>query len=232
MKRYGFVFARGGSKGIKGKNIKDFCGKPLLAWAIEAGFSSGMLDCVVVSTDSPEIAKVARSCGARTPFLRPEELARDTSPEFLAWRHAVSFLRESGEDFDTFVSLPATAPLRTAEDVRACINKYEEGGCDLLLTCHEASRHPMFNMYRESEKGRVCIYDKTDPPVIRRQDAPRIFDGTTMAYISSPDFIMSHFGIWEGKVGYAEFPRERAIDIDDELDFKIAEYLMKERLGQ
>ena len=232
MKRYGFVFARGGSKGLKGKNIRDFCGKPLIAWAIEAGLATNMLDCVIVSTDSPEIAEIARAHGAKTPFMRPAELAHDNSPEWLAWQHAISFLKENGEDFDTFVSLPATSPLRTTDDIRSCIRKYDEGTCDLLLTCQPSNRHPMFNMYRNVGKEHLTLYDKTDRPFTRRQDAPKIYDGTTMAYISNPQFILSHNGIWEGNVGFVEFPRERAIDIDDELDFKFAEFLMKERMNK
>lgn len=232
MKRYGFVFARGGSKGIKGKNIRDFCGKPLIAWAIEAGLESGLLDCMIVSTDSPAIAEIARSYGAKTPFMRPEELARDNSPELLAWRHAVQWLADNGEEFDVFVSLPATAPLRTVDDIRKCVEKYESNDYDLLLTCQPAGRHPMFNMYRETGGGLLGLYEKADPPITRRQDAPRVYDGTTMVYISSPAYILGHDNLWDGKVGFMEFPRERAIDIDDELDFKIAEYLMRERMAK
>lgn len=232
MKRYGFIFARGGSKGVRGKNFRNFCGKPLIAWAIEAGLNSNLLDCVVVSTDSPEIAEIANAYGARTPFMRPAELAQDNSPEWLAWRHAITFLKENGEEFDTFVSLPATSPLRTVEDIDICIKRYDQGDCDLLLTCQPPNTHPMFNIYREAGDGHVVLYDRVSPPITRRQDAPKIFDGTGIAYISSPKFILAHNGIWEGKVAYVEFPREKAVDIDDELDFKFAEYLMKEKLAK
>lgn len=229
MKRYGFVFARSGSKGVPGKNIRMLEGKPLLAHAIEAGLATGLLNDIVVSTDSAEIASVAREYGARTPFLRPTELARDDSSEWLAWQHAVSWLHEHGEPFDVFVSLPATAPLRTPNDVMTCIRMFEEGGCDLVVTCTPAQRHPMFNMYRVDNTGYAHIYVPTDPPIIRRQDAPPAFDGTTMVYVSSPHYILEQSSLWAGKVKAVAFPRERALDIDDELDFRIAEMLLSER---
>lgn len=231
MKRYGFVFARGGSKGIPGKNIRELAGKPLLAWAIEAGRETGLLDDLIVSTDSPQIAEVARKFGARVPFMRPAELAADNSPELLSWKHAVAWLRENGEEFDTFVSLPATAPLRTAADIARCICEFEENDCDLVLTCQDAQRHPMFNMYTQKEDGFFQLYGKTDLPVIRRQDAPPAYDGTTMAYVTSPEYILSCSWLWDGRVRAVKFPRERAIDIDEPLDFEIAEMLLKKRLS-
>lgn len=228
MKRYGFVFARSGSKGVPRKNIRMLAGKPLLAYAIESGFATGLLDDIVVSTDSEEIATIARQYGARTPFLRPAELARDTSPEWLAWQHAVSWLHEHGEPFDIFVSLPATAPLRTPEDIVKCIRVFEEGDCDLVVTCTPAQRHPMFNMYRVDDAGYAHMYAPADPPVIRRQDAPPAFDGTTMVYVSCPKYIREQSSLWAGRVKAVTFPRERALDIDDPLDFRIAEMLLRE----
>lgn len=230
MKRYGFVFARGGSRGVPGKNIRMLAGKPLLAYAIESGLATGLLDDILVSTDSEEIAAVARQYGARTPFLRPAKLARDDSPEWLAWQHAVTWLREHGEPFDVFVSLPATAPLRKAEDIVKCIRVFEEGDCDLVVTCTPAQRHPMFNMYRVDDSGYAHVYTPVDPPIIRRQDAPAAYDGTTMVYVSCPEYILNHSSLWAGRVKAVIFPRDRAIDIDESIDFRIAEMLLEERM--
>ena len=229
MKRYGFIFARGGSRGVPGKNIRPLGGKPLIAHAIDTGRASGLLDEIIVSTDSEEIAAVARQYGARTPFLRPAELAQDNSPEWKAWQHAVSWLHEHGEPFDVFVSLPATAPLRLPEDVATCIKTFEEGNCDLVVTCSPAQRHPMFNMYRLDDEGYAHVYAPANPPIIRRQDAPEVFDGTTMVYVSCPRYILNNAGLWSGKVKAVPFPRERALDIDDELDFLFAEMLLSKR---
>ena len=112
----GFIFARGGSKGVPRKNVRSLCGKPLIAHAIDAALGSRFIQRVVVSTDDPEIADVARRYGADVPFLRPAELATDTAAEWLCWRHAIQFVNaEAGRlPLDLFVSVPATAPLRAS----------------------------------------------------------------------------------------------------------------------
>lgn len=232
MKAYGFIFARGGSRGLPGKNIKPMCGKPLIAWAIEAGKKTGILDRIIVSTDSEEIAAVARQFGAETPFMRPAELAADTSPEWLAWRHAVRFLRQSGDDFDLFVSLPATAPLKTAEDIRNCVDIYAQGGCDAVLTCAPAHRSPHFNMITLDSDGyaRIAIQPEKGQ-VARRQDAPAVYDLTTVAYVASPDYILSGNSLMAGKIKACQVNKINAIDIDDSVDWEMAEHFMSKRIG-
>ena len=111
------IFARGGSKGVMRKNIRPLAGKPLIAYAIEVARASRWIDQVVVSTDDPEIAAVAQHYGAEVPFMRPSELARDDSPEWLAWRHAIRTLGAGqGRAIDVFVCVPATSPLRAVEE--------------------------------------------------------------------------------------------------------------------
>lgn len=230
MKVYGFVFARGGSKGVPGKNIKEIAGKPLIAWAIEAGLQCGGLEKIIVSTDSPEIAAVARHYGAETPFLRPPELASDTAPEGLAWRHAVNFCQAHGDEFDVFVSLPATAPLKTPAQILACLNLYRQGGCDAVITCREASRSPYFNMVELDKAGYAhLIIPSCGEPVARRQDARPVFDMTTIAYVTSPEFILTERNLFEGKVKTLLVDKVSAIDIDDPVDFEIAEYFLLKR---
>ena len=127
MKAVAFIFARGGSKGLPGKNIRPLGGKPLIAWSIEHALAIKRIARVIVSTDSEEIAAVARDYGAEVPFIRPAELARDDSPEWLAWRHALNFLRETtGELPEVMVSVPTTAPLRLALDIENCLDEYEK----------------------------------------------------------------------------------------------------------
>ena len=110
MKVLGFVFARGGSKGVPGKNIKSLAGKPLITYSIEAGLESVLIDRVIVSTDDKEIKNYAILAGAEVPFIRPAQLASDDSPEWLSWQHAISEIRKRDGDFDVFVSIPATSP--------------------------------------------------------------------------------------------------------------------------
>ncbi|BCS87546.1 cytidylyltransferase domain-containing protein [Pseudodesulfovibrio sediminis] len=225
MKRYGFIFARGGSKGVPGKNIKPLGGIPLIGHAINAGKESGLLDRIIVSTDDKDIARVASKLGAEVPFMRPPELAQDTTPEWLAWRHAV----EQMDDFDIFVSLPCTAPMRTSEDVRTCITLFEAGGCDMVVTAREADRHPSFNMITLDDNGLASIAMPPTENIARRQDAPEVFDMTTVAYVTTPDYIRQHNGVFEGRTKAAIIPPERAIDIDTELDFAFAQFLMERK---
>ena len=122
MKIVAFIFARGGSKGLPGKNIRLLDGKPLIAWSIEHALAVKLIDRVIVSTDSDEIAAVAIEYGAEVPFMRPPELACDNSPEWFAWQHALDFLRANEGDMpNMFVSVPATAPLRSPDDIEKCI---------------------------------------------------------------------------------------------------------------
>lgn len=225
MKIYGFIFARGGSKGLPGKNIKPLGEIPLIAHAIQAGKNSGMLDRIIVSTDDQEIAEIAKKYGAEVPFIRPAELARDDSPEWLAWRHAIKQV----DDFDIFVSLPCTAPLRNGTDIRNCIETYLEGKCDVVVTTRKADRHPSFNMVTLNENGLASIAMPPKTNISRRQDAPVVFDLTTVAYVSNPTFIENHDALFQGRVAAVEIPPERAVDIDTELDFAFAEFLLERK---
>ena len=142
-----FIFARGGSKGLPGKNIRNFCGKPLIAWSIEQALAVESIKGVIVSTDSQEIAEVSRKFGAEVPFMRPNHLAQDESPEILSWKHALNFLLErDGVLPSVMLSLPATAPLRDASDIKNCLDLFNEGHSDVVITVSESYRNPFFNM--------------------------------------------------------------------------------------
>ena len=143
MKAIAFIFARGGSKGLPGKNIRSLGGKPLMAWAIEHALAVKRITRVIVSTDSIEIAELARAHGAEVPFIRPSELAGDDSPEWLAWRHGLNYLLDSdGVLPDAMVSVPTTAPLRLPEDIENCLDEYEKGDADIVITVTDAHRSP------------------------------------------------------------------------------------------
>jgi len=126
MKTYAFIFARGGSKGLPNKNLRFLAGKPLIGWSIDVAKKVSCINRIIVSTDSHEIAEVAVSYGAEVPFIRPAELATDASSEWLSWRHALDYLtKQEGDLPDIMLSLPATAPLRSVDDVDKCINAYK-----------------------------------------------------------------------------------------------------------
>jgi CMP-N-acetylneuraminic acid synthetase len=230
VKAIGFIFARGGSKGLPGKNIRPLAGKPLIAWSIEHARSVHRIERVIVSTESKEIADIARDFGAEVPFMRPMELARDDSPEWLAWRHALNYLIET-EGFlpKVMVSVPTTAPLRSPIDINNCLDEYEKGDIDVVVTVTEAHRSPFFNMVKKNSDGTVGLVISPVSAVTRRQDAPTVYDMATVAYVIRPEFILSHESIFEGRVGMVEVPRERAIDIDTIMDFKMAEFYLSQQ---
>ena len=224
---YAFIFARGGSKGVPRKNIRLLGGKPLIAHAIETARQIAAVQRIIVSTDDAEIAEVARQWGAEIPFMRPPELASDTSPEWEAWRHALRQVgcTEQGGPCDVFLSLPATAPLRSVADVERCLAVFHETGCDAVITTTLAARHPMFNMVRQEETGLVRLAMDAPASYSRRQDAPQLFDITTAAYVVRPQFILTGDRLMDGSVRQVVLPRERAVDIDDETDLAFAEFL-------
>lgn len=228
MKNFAFIFSRGGSKGLPGKNIRPLAGKPLLQYSIDTALASPSISQVFVSTDDPSIASVARSAGAIV-IERPAELATDTSPEWLSWRHAIEWVTTHHGPFDGFVSLPATSPLRSVLDVEAAIAKRHEQDADICISVTPANRSPYFNMVKKTVDGFVELVNKPIGEVARRQDAPPVFDITTVVYATTPEFVLEHYGLFSGKVTSIEVPKERAVDIDDIYDFKLAEAIVGER---
>jgi CMP-N-acetylneuraminic acid synthetase len=230
MKAVAFIFARGGSKGLPGKNIRLLGGKPLIAWSIEHALSVKRIERVIVSTDSDEIAAVARQYGAEVPFMRPAELAGDNSPEWLAWRHALNYLVETtGKMPEVMVSVPATAPLRFSIDIENCLDEYEKASADMVITVTDAHRNPFFNMVKTNLDGSVGLVNPPQAGISRRQDAPVVYDMATVCYVANPMFVMTHNATFEGRVRAVHVPVERAIDIDTLFDFQIAESLLNLR---
>ena len=230
MEATGFIFARGGSKGLPGKNIRLFGGKPLLAHSIEHALAVKRINRIIVSTDSEEIANVALEYGAEVPFIRPSELASDSAPEWLTWKHAINYLAAmNGSLPEAIVSIPPTAPLRLPIDIENCLDEYEKGLADIVITTSEAHRSPYFNMVQKNEDGTVGLV--IPPPSIlnRRQDVPITYDMATVCYVINCKFVLDHNSIFEGKVRASNVPIERAVDIDTLFDFQLAEYLFKIR---
>lgn len=186
---------------------------------------------MIVSTDDAEIAEAARTAGAEVPFLRPAELARDDSPEWLAWRHALRELEAAGSPAGLLVTVPTTAPLRAVEDVEACLHAVQESDADCAITVTPAQRSPYFNMVRIDPAGYAELVIRPEREIARRQDTPAVYDMTTVAYCARPEFVMRARSMFEGRVRAVVVPRERAIDIDDELDLAFAEFLMERRRG-
>jgi len=227
MSVFAFIFARGGSKGLVKKNIKSLGGIPLIGHSISLAAQMPVIEKVYVSTDSPDIMAIAREFSAEV-IERPIHLATDTASEWEAWRHAVNHVRATGEQFETFLSLPATSPLRSIEDVQKCLDAIDDQ-TDVVITVTPSARSPYFNMIKRDAAGFSTIVATQNGTILRRQDAPEVFDITTVAYVSRPDFILKQTGLFAGRVKSVIVPKERAIDIDDAFDFMIAETLFKSR---
>ena len=231
MRTFAFVFARGGSKGLPGKNIRPLLGKPLLCYAVDLAIQLNDIEHVFVSTEDEEIATIARAAGA-VVIPRPVELATDTSAEFLSWQHAVAWAEQHYGQFERFVSLPATAPLRHASDVQSAMSRLQQTRADICVSMTPAHRSPYFNMVRQLSDGLVQIAIPADDALCRRQDAPVLFDLTTVVYVTTPAYIRKSPGVLAGKVTAITVPKNRAIDIDDIDDFIVAEALLAHALTE
>ncbi len=213
--------ARGGSKGIPKKNIKELCGKPLIAHIIETALKVRELDRVIVSTEDKEIAKVAKKYGAEVPFIRPKELARDETPTLPVLQHTVKYLEEK-ENYrpDIVVLLYATSPLLRAERVSEAVGMLKEGGFDSILSVIEDRGH--YWIKKEDN------YERLYPKVLKnRQFTEPLFNENGAIYICKRDLLMEKNEIVGGKIGFLVMKRDESIDIDELLDFEIAEFLMK-----
>ena len=224
MKTFAFIFARSGSKGLKKKNIKLLNDKPLVAYSIESAIQNNLISDIFISTDDNQIHDIAKQYKIHC-IIRPPELTNDTASEYLSWQHAINYVKDLGLTFDRFISLPPTAPLRNNEDITNALLKLDNE-TDFVVTITDANRSPYFNMVH-LKNDFIEIVNKSKTTIIRRQDAPTVFDLTTVAYVSRPQTILTFNSLFEGKIKAITIPKKRAIDIDDEIDFYFAEYLLK-----
>lgn len=224
------ICARGGSKGVPNKNLREVAGKPLLAHTVEHALGAGIFDVVAVSSDSPAILDAARRFGAQELVERPAELASDTAPKVPAIRHAVRTVEERrGVRFDTCCDLDATAPLRSADDVRQAVSLLEDRGVKNVFSVVPARRSPYFNLVEVGPDGVARLSKKLDKPVFRRQDAPACFDMNASIYVWRRDALDLADTVFLDDTAAYVMGHRSAFDIDDEVDLKVVELLLKER---
>ncbi|MBI5789049.1 MAG: acylneuraminate cytidylyltransferase family protein [Candidatus Schekmanbacteria bacterium] len=218
--------ARGGSKGLPGKNIRKLKDKPLIAYSVEQAKSSEYIDRVIVSTDDLKIADIARQYGAEVPFIRPANLAADNSSTIDVLLHVIDWLGESANYlFDILVLLHVTTPLRTVEDIDNCIELLVRENADNVFSVAAAYRNPYFNMVEVTKDGSVSLVKKGD--FTTRQSAPKVYDMNASIYVWWKDILKAQKSVFLEKSRVYVMPRERSVDIDDLMDFKIAEMLLK-----
>lgn len=216
--------ARGGSKGIPGKNIKPLAGKPLICHAIDCARKFADDKDICLSTDSEEIKKTAEDYGLTVPFLRPAELARDNSGSYEVMLHALDFYEKRGIHYDRLVLIQPTSPLRTAEDVARAMELYTPEA-DMVVTVCEAATNPYYNAFETDPEGYLHI-SKGEGLFTRRQDAPKVWEYNGAVYVINTDSLRrSPLGSFRRRIP-AVMPRERSLDLDTPLDWMMAESLL------
>jgi CMP-N,N'-diacetyllegionaminic acid synthase len=229
MKSIVTVCARGGSKGVRGKNVRPIAGIPLIIYTLRQAKESGLFNAFAVSSDSEEILALARSEGFLT-IVRPSEMANDTAAKVPAIRHCVvEAEKQLRERFDFCVDLDCTSPLRFVEDIHAVFELLKKPNVPNVITAMPARRSPYFNMVEISDEGQVHLAKKPEKPIVRRQDAPKCFDMNASIYGWKRDVLQNEDKVFLKETALYVMPEERSIDVDSELDFQIVEMLMSKR---
>jgi CMP-N,N'-diacetyllegionaminic acid synthase len=227
MKIFGLIPARGGSKGVPRKNIKLLAGKPLLAYTAEAALAAHGLTRVMLSTDDEEIAAVGRACGIDVPFLRPAELAQDTTPTLPVVQHALRWLLERGESFDALCLLQPTNPLRSARDIEACLELFLAQRADTVFTVLRVpAEHNPHWVYFKNDDGSLRLSTGEPAPIPRRQDLPTAFHREGSVYLTRTEIILEQNSLYGARVLGCEIEPSRSVNIDTAEDWQRAEALL------
>jgi CMP-N,N'-diacetyllegionaminic acid synthase len=223
--------ARGGSKGIPGKNLRPVAGKPLIAWTVETALAATLLDRVIVSTESLEIADVASRYGAEVPFMRPAELAQDDTPGIEPVLHAALWLEENeGYRPDLIMLLQPTSPLRVPEDIDRAIELIQEKSADAIVSVTPAEAHPYW-MKQIDGSGRMTDFIKLDQPIDRRQDLPEVYVLNGAIYLARYEVLVKQKTFYTDNTLSLVMPVERSLDIDTPWDLYLADLILRDRLG-
>ena len=226
MKNLAVIPARCGSKGLKDKNIKELCGKPLLAYSVEAAQQAGIFDCVHVSTDSEEYQKIAMEYGADVPFLRSAQMASDTSSTWDAMRFVVEKYRKRGEDFDTLTVLQPTSPLRTGEDIVGAYKFFMDKDANMISSVCEMEHSPLWSNVLPDDLSMENFEDEK-LAFLPRQQLPTYYRENGAIYMLKTEHLFSQKNIYKEKCYAYIMDRSHSIDIDTELDFLMAETIMQ-----
>ena len=226
MKILGLIPARGGSKGVPGKNIKELGGKPLLVFTAEAALASKELNKVILSSDDDEIINVAKKNGIEVPFKRPAELAQDNSGSLGVVQHALSFMKSQGEHYDAVCLLQVTSPFRRKGFIDEAIEKFQDGNFDSLVSVlpvpHEYNPHWVFE---PDENDALKIATGDEAIIKRRQELPKAYFRDGSIYITKTATIMQ--GSLLGKqIGYIENSIGDYVNIDTLVDWEKAEKMV------
>lgn len=225
MKVLGLIPARGGSKGVPGKNIRLLGGKPLLAYTAKAALETERLNRVILSTDDAEIAEIGARCGLEVPFMRPAELAEDTTPTLPVVLHTLMRLEKEGEHYDAVCLLQPTNPLRRAEDIDACIRIFENTGVDSVVSVLPVPTefNPKWVYWRDSF-GNLMLSSGEKEPIARRQDLPEAFHRDGSIYVTRSHVIFERGTLYGDSVQSYVMDAAFSANIDTEEDWRKIEH--------
>jgi len=227
VKRICTICARGGSKGIPNKNLRNLLGKPLIAYSIEQAKLSEQFDVIAVSSDSQQILDVAETLGADVTIIRPEEMATDFAPKLPSIQHLITEVETTLNDhFDTIVDLDVTSPLRAIDDIYGALRLMETNSASNVITGSIARKNPYFNLVEQAPDGSISLSKPPKVNIIRRQDCPKCFDMNAAVYVWNRDIFMSNPNVFYPDTLLYQMPEERSYDIDLMIDFELVEFLM------
>lgn len=224
------VPARGGSKGVRGKNLRPLLGKPLIVHTLEAALASRSIDHLVVSTDDPEIASVATECGVDVPFLRSAELASDDATQLDVVLHALRGVEQARQTrYDVVLLLQPTAPLRVTADIDGALDQLAASGADSVISlCQVESGHPYYMYTLDGDHPEPLLGVPMRPT--RRQAFPRVYLRNGAIYAVRRDVLVEQLSFYGQDLRAFVMPFERSVNIDSELDFALAEFLLQRHL--
>ena len=225
----GHIGARKGSKGVVGKNFRPIAGKPLIDWSLDQLFRNKNVDAVVVSTDDPKIYEHGLKRGALDIGLRPEKLATDGASKWNVWQHSLDAAEAKLGPVSAFLDLDCTSPLREDEDIDNALALFKLEAPDMVMSCCHARKNPYFNLVEVGETGSLQVSKPLPGNVVARQHAPTVYEHVGVVYVVKPEYLRSAAFLYDGQVLPYVIPSERCMDIDTEFDFKIVEFLMKEK---
>ena len=229
MKSICFIGARGGSKGVKRKNIRLLNGKPLIAHTIESALDSNCFDHVIVSTEGKEIAQISKKYGAEIPFIRPKKLATDSSGMSTVMIHGILKLRSLGYSFDLLMNRDCTVPFIGKKEILGSINLFKKSNCNGVYSVYQQHQNPYFNMMELDSNGYLKLSKTFKKKILRRQDAPIVYQLNGL-FVIKPDSLLKYRSTIMPKIIPFEIPPEKGLMIDTELEFKLAEIMLKEKL--
>lgn len=228
----GHIGARKGSKGVPNKNFREICGKPLILWTLEQLEKNPKVDEIIVSTDDQRIYDFCTQRGTLDVGLRPLDLSTDDASKWDVWRHSLSVAEERFDDVEVFLDLDCTSPLRRSIDINRALDLFSQEKPDMVMSCCEARKNPYFNLVEFNDDQSLKLSKPLDNRIVSRQQAPEVLEHAASIYVINPNYLKESSFLYDGRAIPVILDPKYCIDIDNEIDFKIVEFLLRESLNE